>query len=231
MSAREQAVTRARRVARKQLAAIAEEVRDARLRAGRSQEEVAKAAGISSSRLSRIELGTPVGLRFEDVAAACAAVGLAASLRTYPGEHILDDAQQVQLLRELRERLGPGWRWRFEVPVAAGDPRAWDMRGRHIVSGLEVVVEAETRIRDLQAVLRRIAGKRESAMAPRTVLLLADTRNNRAVVARCRDELAAEFPVGTWRSLRCLKEGRDPGQDCLLILRSRSNVPAGADPV
>ena len=223
MSAREQAVIKARRIARKQLATIAEEIRDARLKSGRSQQDVAKAAGVSSSKLSRIELGAPLGMRLEDVAAACAAVGLAASLKTYPGDHILADAAQVRLLRVLRERLGPEWRWRFEVRVAAGDPRAWDMRGRHAVTGLVVVVEAETRVRDLQAVLRRISGKREAAMAPRTILLLADTRNNRAVVSHCRDELAAEFPVGTWRSVRLLKEGRDPGQDCLLVLRGHSD--------
>ncbi len=227
MSARERAVTKARRLAREQVATLAKEVRQARINAGRSQVDVARAAGISTSQLSRIELNEPVALQLEDVAAVCAAVGLTASLRTYPGDHVLADEAQIRLLRELRERLGPGWSWRFEVRVGPGDLRTWDMRGHHEEIGLLAFVDAETRVGDLQSVLRRVGAKRHDAGSPRTVLLLADTRHNRAVMRAGRDELTAEFPIGTWPAIRALRKGIDPGQDCLIVLRPRPHPDHG----
>lgn len=221
MTARERAVTKARRIARGQLATLAKELRQARINAGRSQTDVARAAGISTSSLSRMELDVPVGLRFEDVAAACAAVGLTASLKTYPGDHVLADDAQVRLLKEFRDRLGPGWSWRFETRIGPGDLRTWDMSGLFDTTRLSIVVDAETRVHDLQSVLRRVGGKRHDSGSPRTVLLLADTRTNRAAVAAGKDELTAEFPIGTWRALRALREGIDPGRDCLIVLRRR----------
>ncbi|MFN8521154.1 MAG: helix-turn-helix transcriptional regulator [Chloroflexota bacterium] len=209
---------RARRNSARQLATLASELRDTRIGVGRSQHDVAKAVGISASELSRIELGRPVALQFETIAAVGAVLGLDVVLRAYPGDHVLADDAQIQLLRALRERLGPEWGWRFETRVAPGDQRTWDSRGLNRATRVAIVVDAETRIRDFQAVMRRVGAKREAAGSPRTILLVADTRNNRAAIAAAGDELAAEFPVGTRAALRALVTGRDPGVDCLIVL-------------
>jgi transcriptional regulator with XRE-family HTH domain len=219
MAARERAVDKARRRSAHQLATLARELRDARINAGRLQADVAKAAGISTSELSRIELGRSSALQFETVSVVAAIVGLDVVLRVYPGDHVLNDEAQVRLLRALRERLGPDWSWRFEVPVAAGDQRTWDSGGAHREGHVSVKVDAETRARDFQGVLRRIVPKREAAGSSRTILLVADTRTNRAAIAAARDELGAEFPVPTREALRALVAGRDPGADCLIVLR------------
>lgn len=211
---------RARRRATLQLIALAHELRDARLNAGRTQADVARATGISTSELSRIELGRTVGLRFETVAMIGSAVGLDVTLRAYPGVRLLRDEAQVHLLRALRERLGARWSWRYEVPVASGDQRAWDAVGRCRVTSTGLVVEAETRIRDVQAVLRRVSLKREAAGSPRIAVLVADTRNNRAVVAAAADVLAAELPIGTRAALHALQRGLEPHGDCLIMLRT-----------
>lgn len=227
MTARERAVDKARRRSAEQLATLAKELRDARIKAGRRQADVAKATGISASELSRIELGQPAALQFQTVAMVGAVVGLDVVLKVYPGDHVLSDETQVRLLRALRERLGPGWSWRFEAQVGPGDQRTWDSRGWHADGGITVMVEAETRVRDFQGVLRRIVPKREAAGSPRTILLAADTRTNRAAIAAARDELTAEFPVGTRDALRALASGRDPGADCLIVLppwRPRSDA-------
>ena len=223
MTARERAVDRARRRSARQLAMLAQELRDARLGAGRTQTDIAKAAGISSSELSRIELGRPVALQFETIAIIGALVGLDVSIRSYPGDHLLRDEAQLRLLRALRERLGPAWAWRHEVPVAPGDQRAWDAVGRHRRTGILVAVEAETRIRDAQALLRRMNAKREAADSPRMLLVVADTRHDRAALRAALDGFATEFPVGTRSSLRALTDGRDPGADCLVVLRPWSS--------
>ena len=80
------------------------------------------------------------------------------------------------------------------------------------------MVEAETRIRDLQTLLRRFGQKRDASGSPRMVLLVAGTRGNRAALTAGRDELLAEFPVPTRRALRQLAAGSDPGADCLIVL-------------
>jgi transcriptional regulator with XRE-family HTH domain len=218
MTAQERLVDGARRRAREELAAIAREIRDARLSAGRRQVDIARAAGISDSALSRLELGQTADLSYEVAAAIGSVVGLRLSLRAYPGDRVLLDDAQIHLLRQLRDRLGPEWRWRYEVPVAPGDPRAWDMVGRHATTGQVIVVEAETRVRDLQALLRRFGQKRDASGGPRIVLLVAGTRNNRVALVAGRDELAAEFPVSTRRALLRLAAGGDPGADCLIVL-------------
>jgi transcriptional regulator with XRE-family HTH domain len=222
MTARERAVDRARRRSAEQLAALARELREARISAGRTQADVAAAARISTSELSRIELGQTAGVQLETVAAVGAVIGLDVSLRVYPGGHVLRDGPQLRLLRALRRELGDGWSWRYEVPVAAGDQRAWDLVGRCRATGVVIVVEAETRIRDTQLLLRRVVSKRAAAGCPRVIVLVADTRNNRAALAAAADVLASEFPIGTRSTLRALRDGQLPPDDCLIVLRPES---------
>jgi transcriptional regulator with XRE-family HTH domain len=190
---------------------------------------VARAAGISPSRLSRIELGQVELDWFETVAMISAAVGLEVSLRLYPGARVVRDQAQLRLSARLRDRLGDAWRWRHEVQVAAGDQRAWDLVGMHRTTGLTVVVEAETRVGDVQALMRRIASKRAASGGPRVALLVADTRANRDALAFARDVFVTEFPVGTRRALRCLAAGQDPGLDCLIVLGARPAHLRGCD--
>jgi hypothetical protein len=51
----------------------------------------------------------------------------------------------------------------------------------------------------------------------RAMLLVADTRHNRAVIDHA-EELERRFPVGTRRCLAALARSRDPGGDALAIL-------------
>jgi hypothetical protein len=81
----------------------------------------------------------------------------------------------------------------------------------------DAVVEAETRLDDVQAIERRLRGKQRDLGAKRAILLVADTRHNRAVIAQVPD-LAERFPIGTRAALHALSRGEDPGGDCLVIL-------------
>jgi hypothetical protein len=74
-------------------------------------------------------------------------------------------------------------RWKSEVPIPiTGDQRAWDA----VVSGSgqgRVAIEAETRLRDIQALQRRVALKRrDDPSIDSVVLLVAGTRGNRFVL-------------------------------------------------
>ena len=83
---------------------------------------------------------------------------------------------------------------------------------------MEFLVEAETRIHDIQALLRRVALKREASGDVRVVLLVADTRHNRDAIRVARPVLLAEFPCTPRVALRALLAGADPGADALIVL-------------
>ena len=82
---------------------------------------------------------------------------------------------------------------------------------------LAALIEAETRIDDVQALERRISLKQRDLRLARVILLVADTRHNRDVIARV-PALRERFPVTTRACLSALARGRDPGGDALVIL-------------
>lgn len=84
-------------------------------------------------------------------------------------------------------------------------------------NGWDALVEAETRIGDIQLIERRSAAKQRDLGARRLILLVADTRHNREVLRR-HPELRERFPIGTRRCLARLGQALDPGGDALVIL-------------
>jgi len=79
-------------------------------------------------------------------------------------------------------------------------------------------VEAETRVRDVQTLERRLALKRRDGAVDAVVLLLADTRHHRDVVRLAGDGLAAAFPVSGRRTLELLRVGAMPEGSSLILL-------------
>jgi hypothetical protein len=62
-----------------------------------------------------------------------------------------------------------------------------------------------------------VGAKQRDLGIARVILLVADTRHNRAVVLRV-PELRRRFPVSTRACLAALDKGRDPGGDALVVL-------------
>lgn len=147
-----------------------------------------------------------------------AVVGMDLSVRAYPAGPPIRDAGHVRLIGRFRERISSGgWVWRSEVPVAGlGDLRAWD--GQLVDSGLTIATEMETRLRDVQATQRRLELKRRDGTVDRVLLVVADTRTNRAAMEAAADLLSAAYPVAPRAALAALAAGRDPGGDALIVL-------------
>ncbi len=82
---------------------------------------------------------------------------------------------------------------------------------------VEELVEAETRLDDLQALERRVRIKQRDLRIRRVILLVADTRHNRSVVT-AHPELVERFPVTMRACLAALRAGRDPGGDSIVLL-------------
>jgi DNA-binding XRE family transcriptional regulator len=69
MSTRERRLDRGRRLSRRTLLAIGEELREARIQAGLTQRELGAPVGISASEISRIEHGQSPHVAYETLAA------------------------------------------------------------------------------------------------------------------------------------------------------------------
>jgi transcriptional regulator with XRE-family HTH domain len=192
-------------------------LRLARVTAGLNLREVALAAGVSHNKVWRIERATTLDLSVLDLTRVAAVVGLDISLRFYPGGDPIRDAAHVQLLQRLRARIHPDLRWRTEVPLPIpGDGRAWDAAIAGV--GFVIGVEAETRVRDAQAVARRVNLKQHDGELDHVILLVADTRANRLALQAARPELAEAFPITQRIALGALAEGRCPGGNSVIVL-------------
>ena len=200
------------------LAEIGRELRAARREHDLSQLVVGRAAGVSQTRVSRFERGvTDPGI--DAIARLAAVVGLDLSVRVFPAGTPLRDAGHIALLLALRAAASPAIRWSSEVPLAIpGDRRAWDAVGRLPGGGPELHVEAETRLRDVQSLLRRVMLKKRDAGADRVVLVVKGSRTNRGLAHAASDLLHEALPVHGRAALAALRDARDPGGDAFLLL-------------
>ncbi|HSM34080.1 MAG TPA: helix-turn-helix transcriptional regulator [Anaerolineae bacterium] len=217
MAGHERRHDRARRAALSTLTRIGQEVREARLDHDLSQAVASGAVGMSKSAWSRLERGEAPRLSVVDLAAAAAVVGLDISVRAYPGGSPVRDRAHLELLERLRARLGPGARWRTEVVLpGTRDQRAWD--ALVLLSSVRVGVEAETRARDSQGLQRRLALKRRDGGVDHLILLLADTRHNRAFMRVAGHGFMSDFPVPGKDALARLEAGLDPLGSAIVLL-------------
>jgi transcriptional regulator with XRE-family HTH domain len=210
-------VDRAGRRGHRILDELLREFRDARQARNLTQTAVGRAVGLSDSQISAIELGRHRQLSLVVLAQLLGVVGLELSARAYPTGGGLRDEGQLRLLARLRGRLGREFAWRAETPMPIpGDLRAWD--AALVAPALRVGIDAETRLRDVQAVDRRVMLKLRDSGFDRAVLLVAATRSNRLALAAAGDALLANFPISTRPALRALAAGVDPGGNCLIVL-------------
>ena len=217
MSARERPADRGSRRGRELLRELIRESRDARIGAGLSQQLVAKAMDRSDAWVSWTESGANRSLSIEDASRLLACVGLDLSVRAYPAGRGIRDEAQLALLANLKTLVEPRWEWRTEVPVPlVGDLRAWDA----VLSrpGVSIAVEAETRLRDLQAVDRRVMLKLRDSNLDRVIILVANTRTNRSTLRDVGEALRANYPVPSGEALKALVRGRDPGANAIIVL-------------
>lgn len=178
--------------------------------------EAGRRLGVSPSRLARLERGSDGAMTIDLLARYAAVLGLELAASVHPHGDPVRDRGQLALITRFRKRLPAGLRWRTEVVV----PLAGDMRSADGVLGgqtWDALVEAETRLGDLQHIERRARAKQRDLAADRLILVVADTRHNRAVL-RLHPELRERFPIDQRTCLRALARGQDPGGDAIVLL-------------
>ena len=105
----------------------------------------------------------------------------------------------------------------LEAPFPnVGDLRTWDLLLRP--AGQRVGVEAETRIRDIQALARRIHQRERDGGTDVILLVLSESIVNRRLVAELRQSLDPRFATSPRRLMAALRAGTElPGPGVVLL--------------
>jgi transcriptional regulator with XRE-family HTH domain len=207
VSSRESRVDRGRRRGREIVRQVVAELVGERRAAGVSQDRIAAQLGTSQSEISRLErLVTPDAVSAVDLCAYGALLGFDLVARLYRNSDEPVDAGHQKLIARFTAQLHPSWRVGREIPLPhVGDRRSWDLLLRladHIVG-----IEAETRVRDVQRLVRRLRERQRDGGAHRIVLALADTAANRRVVPELIEALGPEFQTSARDLLGALRRG------------------------
>jgi hypothetical protein len=86
------------------------------------------------------------------------------------------------------------------------------------LGGERIGVEAEVRLRDLQAVVRRVQLKQRDGDFDRMILLVAASKSNRVAVDAAGELLQVVFPLPARQVLKSLRTGKLPATNGLVLL-------------
>lgn len=154
-------------------------------------------------------------------------VGLDVSFRLYPAGEPLRDLAHLRLTEAFRSLLGQELVVRAEVPIGdQRDLRAWDLTLAD-QSLRTCGVELETRFVDVQDQLRRLTRKVADGGLDRVLLVVADTRSNRAAIRAAGALVGTTFAIDDPAAYEALARGSVPPRDALILVKlpSRSAVP------
>lgn len=218
MPVRRNLIDEAARRAQRQVEVATAELRQARIAAGLSQGFVADALGCSRQLIGAIEAGELGDIGAIQLARIGAVVGLDVPIHTFAAGSPLRDAGQLQILARFRATLGGAWSWRTEVPVSTDprDRRAFDALLVHAPH--RIAVEAISRLVDAQGQSRAILLKEAAAHIDRSVLVLADSRNNRRALVEAAPTLTPAFPLRSRAVLHALRAGQLPSANGIVLV-------------
>jgi transcriptional regulator with XRE-family HTH domain len=194
------------------------EFRERRLELDLTQEQVAHSCRISRVHYAKLERGYS-GMTILELDRIAAVLGLSPSIRLYPAGPGLRDAGQMRRLRGLLGHVRRPLTFRLEVPLPRRtdhvELRAWD--AVLFGGGSRTAIEMEMRIRDGQALLRRIDLKRRDDPTEGLLLLIADTRGNRQTLAEFGPMLQHLPRLRPSKVCAALEAGRHPGTGIVLV--------------
>ncbi|MEO5965745.1 MAG: helix-turn-helix domain-containing protein [Candidatus Limnocylindrales bacterium] len=218
-------------------AAVGRIVRDARVLAGYSQDQLAQRAGVTQARVSRLERGRSADPDLGVVTRILAALGFHGSVEI--SDRHLDDRRQQRdpvhawILGHVARRLArAGWRVETEVPIGPGPPRGWiDVLAIRNDDGL--IGEIKGDIPDIGGLQRQVGFYRSTAAVafaglgwrPRrigTLVVALDSATVHGQIAANRHVLAVAFPGVPGAMSRWIRDGGAPPPATLVLTDPRS---------
>jgi len=214
-------VERGRRRGRLLTARAIDELRTARIVAGLTHAEIAHAIGVDRSIVTRLEHGAFEDLGIVRLSEIASVLGYEVSVGLHPIGDPLRDKEQLACARRFDALISNKWRVTDETLLpGAGEQRAWDKllrladaTPRHLVG-----VDIESRVWDVQAIVRRTRARERDGQVDHILIVLADTAHNRRIVDELRASLGPGYATGSRRLLRGLRVGeRLAGSGVLLV--------------
>jgi transcriptional regulator with XRE-family HTH domain len=191
-------------------------IRDARLGLGLTQHQLGQFVRMSESQIGRIERAMPPYADFIEASKLAQVLGLELSVKCFATGAAVRDVGHVRLLDRLRaETPLVDWSLEHAIPIP-GDPRAWDARA--VVDGTAIGVAAETRLHDVQALLRREHGKMRDSDVELLILLVLGSRANRETLRHIRESLRTDLPLDSREMLAALRQGKAPSGSGIILL-------------
>ena len=178
--------------------------------AGLTHAELAKAVGVSRSNITRLENGEPGDLGLIRLSEIASLLGFELSVGLHPIGDPIRDRGQLACGRRLDAVLSDRWRVTDETLLpGAGELRAWDKLLRLVGESPPylVGVDIESRVWDVQAIVRRTRARERDGNVEHILIVLADTAHNRRAAGELRQMLGPEYATGPRRLLNGLREG------------------------
>lgn len=196
------------------------ELRVRRENLGISQPRLAGVLGYSQARLWRLETER-VDATVVQLSEMASILGLELAVNLYElGDPIRDKGQQA-LGRRFDVIPAPVWQMTAETLLPnPGDRRSWDRLLRLTNSPTRHLVGAdlESRIRDIQALVRRTRERERDGGVDAILLVLSDSATNRSLVRQLRDALGPDYQTSPRAVLAALRQGKQlPGSGVVLV--------------
>jgi hypothetical protein len=137
-------------------------------------------------------------------------LGYEISLGLHPVGDPVRDKGQLAIGRRFEELLSDKWQVTDETLLpGAGDLRAWDklLRLRESRPPHLVGVDIETRVHDVQALVRRTRGRERDGRVAVILIVLSDSAHNRRLVDQLRVSLGAAYATTSRSIFRSLRSG------------------------
>lgn len=214
---RDQLIAIARRRAVRVTREFGESLRELRSARGLSRRALVEALPISASKLARWEAGRPPYPNLFEAVLVARLLGHDLVARLYPAGDALRDEAHLRVEARFLALLAADVPRTLEAVIPGpGDRRAWDVQ--LLLGAVRAGVAVETRLRDVQALLRREHAKMRDSGVDRFLLVLLDSSVNRRAVQAAGEMLRVALPLDGRTLLPALRHGRDPGGNGLLFV-------------
>jgi transcriptional regulator with XRE-family HTH domain len=217
MGGRDQLIAIARRKAIRATREFGDSLRELRLAQGLSRRSLVEHLPISQSKLARWELGHAPHPDLYEAVLVARLLGQDLVARLYPAGDALRDSAHLAVERRFLTLLPAQVPRQLEAVIPGpGDLRAWDVL--IMLPSVRIGVAVETRLRDVQALVRREQTKMRDSGVQRLLLVLLNSSTNRRAVREAGLLLRSALPLDGRTILPALREGRDPGGDGILFI-------------
>lgn len=221
MTTKETRVGRGRRRGQMLTRRVISDLREARLVAGLSQSALAREVGLDPSTMWRLEadlLPDTSVVRLSEIASV---LGYEVSLGLHPIGDPVRDKGQLACGRRLDAVLSERWRVTDETLLpGAGEQRSWDklLRLTDATPRYLVGTDIESRVWDVQAIVRRTRARERDGQVDHILIVLADTAHNRRIIDELRASLGPDYATSARRLVRALRVGmRLAGSGVVLV--------------